>query len=81
MVIGILYEFIGTLAILYGTAVFGWLPIVLLFIVIAKTVTLGHLNPAVTLWYYLAGKIDGQKALAYMLSQFAASIAIFKLIG
>lgn len=79
MVIGILYEFIGTLAILYGTAVFGWLPIVLLFIVIAKTVTLGHLNPAVTLWYYLAGKINGSKALAYILSQFAASLVVFKL--
>jgi glycerol uptake facilitator-like aquaporin len=79
MGIDVLYEFLGTSTVLYATATFGVLPIILLFMVIAKTVTLGHLNPAVTFWYYLNGKINGSKALAYILSQFAASLVIFKL--
>jgi glycerol uptake facilitator-like aquaporin len=79
MGIDVLYEFLGTFAILYGTSVFGALPVVLVLIVIAKAVTLGHLNPAVTFWYYLTGKIDQKTALAYTVVQYFAAFVIFKL--
>jgi glycerol uptake facilitator-like aquaporin len=80
MDLSILYEFIGTLAIVYGSAKYGGsLLIILAIIVITKTVTAGHLNPAITLWYYLAGKIDAQSALMYVASQLAASVLVFKL--
>ena len=77
----VLLEFIGTLIIIYGGAVFDWLPIVLVIVVITKTVTMGHLNPAVTLWYYLARKIDGLTALTYIVSQFTAALVVFKLVN
>ena len=50
-----------------------------LIIAIAKVVTMGHLNPAVTFWYYLTKKIDGVTALTYMVSQFTAAFVVFKL--
>jgi aquaporin Z len=39
-----------------------------------------HINPAVTLWALLSGKISQQKALSYVLAQISAAIFIF-LIG
>jgi glycerol uptake facilitator-like aquaporin len=79
MDLSILYEFIGTLAILYGSAKYGGaLLITLVIYVIAKTVTSGHLNPAVTFFYYLSGKTDGPTALMYVISQFMAAFVIFK---
>jgi glycerol uptake facilitator-like aquaporin len=78
MDMSILYEFIGTLAILYGAAKYSdALPIVLAIFVIAKTVTSGHLNPAITFFYYLSGKTDASTALMYMLSQFMAAFVVF----
>ena len=75
-----LYEFIGTLAILYGSAKYSHaLPIILVIYVIAKTVTSGHLNPVVTFFYYLSGRTDGTTALMYIASQFMAAFVIFKL--
>jgi len=79
MDLSILYEFIGTLAILYGSARYGGaLLITLAIYVIAKTVTSGHLNPAVTFFYYLSGKTDGPTALMYVISQFMAAFVVFK---
>ena len=75
----ILYEFIGTLAIVYGAAKFGGaLLITLAIYVIAKTVTAGHLNPAITFFYYLSGKTDASTALMYVVSQLTAAFVIFK---
>jgi glycerol uptake facilitator-like aquaporin len=75
----ILYEFIGTLAIVYGAAKYSdALPIVLAIFVIAKTVTSGHLNPAITFFYYLSGKIDASTALMYVISQLTAAFVVFK---
>lgn len=79
MDMSVISEFLGTYAIVYGTAAYGWLPIVLLIIILAKTITLGHLNPAVTLWYYFAGKIDTTTAMMYIFAQYAAAFAVFKL--
>lgn len=80
MDLSLFYEFIGTLAIVYGSAKYGGsLLIILAIIVITKTVTEGHLNPAITFWYYLAGKIDVQTAVMYVVSQLAASVLVFKL--
>ena len=79
MDLSLFYEFIGTLAIVYGSARYGSsLLIILAIIVITKTVTAGHLNPAVTFWYYMAGRTDGPTALMYMLSQFMAAFVVFK---
>jgi glycerol uptake facilitator-like aquaporin len=79
MDLSILYEFVGTLAIVYGSAKYGSsLLIILAIIVITKTVTAGHLNPAITFWYYLSGKADASTALMYMLSQFMAAFVVFK---
>jgi glycerol uptake facilitator-like aquaporin len=79
MDLSILYEFIGTLAILYGSAKYGGaLLITLVIYVIAKTVTSGHLNPAVTFFYYLSGKTDGPTALMYVVSQLTAAFVVFK---
>lgn len=79
MDMSILYEFLGTSLIVYGTAAYGSLFIILACIVVAKSVTLGHLNPAVTLWYYLAGKLDASTATMYILSQLTACFAVFHL--
>jgi glycerol uptake facilitator-like aquaporin len=77
--LSVLYEFIGTLAILYGAAKYSdALPIVLAIFVIAKTVTSGHLNPAITFFYYLSGKIDATTALMYVASQCLAAFVVFK---
>jgi len=80
MDLSLFYEFIGTLAIVYGSAKYGGsLLIILAIIVVTKTLTAGHLNPAITLWYYMADKIDAQTALMYVTSQLAASLVVFKL--
>ena len=79
MGIDILYEFLGTLSIIFGYAEYNVLWIILTIIVISKSITLGHLNPAVTFWYYLAGKIDWKTALAYIVTQYTAAFVIFKL--
>jgi glycerol uptake facilitator-like aquaporin len=80
MDLSLFYEFIGTLAIVYGSAKYGGsLLIILAIIVVTKTLTAGHLNPAITFWYYLADKIDAQTALMYVASQLAASLVVFKL--
>jgi glycerol uptake facilitator-like aquaporin len=78
MAINVLLEFLGTLLILYGSAEFGWLPIVLAITVVAKSLTMSHLNPAVTLWYYLSGKIDATTSLMYVASQCLAAFVVFK---
>jgi len=78
MAINVLLEFLGTLLIIYGSAEFGWLPIVLAFTVVAKSLTMAHLNPVVTLWYYLSGKIDATTSLMYVASQCLATFVVFK---
>jgi glycerol uptake facilitator-like aquaporin len=79
MDLSILYEFIGTLAIVYGSAKYASsLLIILTIFVIAKTVTAGHLNPAITFFYYLSGKTDASTALMYVVSQLTAAFVIFK---
>lgn len=39
----------------------------------------GHLNPAVTLWAYLSGKIGGARAIHHVVAQLAAALAVWKL--
>lgn len=79
MDLSFLYEFIGTLAILYGSAKYGGaLLITLVIYVIAKTITAGHLNPAVTFFYYLSGKMDATTSLMYVASQCLAAFVVFK---
>ena len=79
MELKVLYEFLGSLAILYVSAVYGSLPSSIAIFIIAKIITGGHLNPAVTFWSYLVGKTDRATALAYTVVQYAAAFVIFKL--
>lgn len=74
MLVSLLSEFVGTFVIILGYAYFNTLPIILTLIVLAKTVTLGHLNPAVTIWYYVSGKMDITKAALYILAQCLAPV-------
>lgn len=39
----------------------------------------GHFNPAVTMWSYLSGDIGWRKALAYVLTQVWAAVAVWVL--
>jgi glycerol uptake facilitator-like aquaporin len=78
MIQSLLGEFLGTASIIAGYQYFYSLPIILAIILIAKSVTLGHLNPAVTMWYYMAGKIDVVTAVSYVITQCIAVLVIAK---
>jgi len=76
-----LSEFLGT-AILIGTIAFSGKT---LFIVIAFALAVfltgpisgGHLNPAVTLWVFLSGKIGGARAVHHVIAQLLAAVAVY----
>ena len=36
----------------------------------------GHINPIVTLWAYLVGKVDGTQAVHNVIGQVAAAVAV-----
>ena len=78
MIQSLLGEFLGTAAVIAGYQYFHSLAIILTVIVLSKTVTLGHLNPAVTVWYYMAGKISITTAISYIIAQLLAVVVIAK---
>jgi aquaporin Z len=80
MLAHLLSEFVGT-AILLGTiAVSGntlWIIVAFaLSILITGPISGGHLNPAVTLWAYLAGRVGANQAVHNILGQVAAAVAV-----
>lgn len=46
----------------------------LIGILIASIASQGHLNPAVTTMAYIKGNMDGEKAVAYIISQMIGAI-------
>lgn len=76
MIRALLSEFVGTAMVIAGYAYFHSLPMILTVIVIAKALTLGQLNPAVTLWYYMSGKLDIMSAISYVVAQSLAVVTV-----
>ena len=80
MLAHMLSEFLGT-ALLLGTIakVGKTLWIVGAFavaVLLTGPISGGHLNPAVTLWAYLAGKIGVNQAVHHVIGQVAAALAV-----
>ena len=48
----------------------------LIAILVGGSVSGGHFNPAVTLWSYLSGKIDGRTSVLYIFSQVSAAVTV-----
>jgi len=80
MLAHLLSEFVGT-SILLGTIakVGKTLWIVVAFavaVLLTGPISGGHLNPAVTLWAYLVGKIGVNQAVHHVIGQVAAALAV-----
>lgn len=76
-----LAEFLGTF-LLIGVIAFVGNPYAIgaaltLGILLIGAVSGGHLNPAVSLWAYLSGKITVETLLWYVAAQLAAAGAVF----
>ena len=78
MIQSLLAEFVGVSLIMLGYHYFASLPVSLAIYVIAKALTLGHLNPLVTLWYYTKNKITMLNATYYIIAQILAVMMIAK---
>lgn len=79
MLTNVFYEFAGTFAVLYANARFGNLFVVVVAFILAKLITSGHLNPALTFWHYLSSNVDGSTAIMYVLSQLSAAFFTYYL--
>lgn len=76
-----LAEFLGTLG-LIGTIAFVGKPFFILAafalaVFLAGPVSGAHLNPAVTTWALLSGKLTQAKALTYMGAQILAAVSVW----
>jgi glycerol uptake facilitator-like aquaporin len=81
MLIHGLSEFFGT-ALLIGTiAMTSNMLIIFVIFAIAVFITGpisgGHLNPAVTLWAFLSGKIGGTRAIHHVIAQLLAAVSVY----
>ncbi len=80
MLAHLLSEFVGTSILLGTIAKVGktvW--IVAAFavaVLLTGPISGGHLNPAVTLWAYLAGKVGAAQAVHHVIGQVAAALAV-----
>ena len=80
MLAHLLSEFVGTSILLGAIAKAGktmW--IIAAFavaVLLTGPISGGHLNPAVTLWAYLAGKVGATQAAHHVIGQVAAALAV-----
>jgi aquaporin Z len=79
----VLAEYLGTTAFLSSVAFVGT-PVViaatlLAVILLIGKVSGGHVNPAITLWAFLSGKVSQTKALSYVAAQLAGAITVYLL--
>jgi aquaporin Z len=51
----------------------------LVVILLIGTISGGHVNPAITLWSFLSGKITQTKALSYVGAQLAGAVTVYLL--
>lgn len=74
-------EFLGTSLLVGSIAFTGSLPLIIgafaIAVGLASKVSGAHLNPAVTAWALLSGKIGQAKAVSYMLAQIGAAVFIW----
>ena len=80
MLVHLLSEFVGT-SILVGTIakVGKTLWIVAAFavaVLLTGPISGGHLNPVVTLWAYLTGKVGAARAVHHVIGQVAAALTV-----
>ena len=83
MISPVLAEYLGTTAFLSSVAFVGS-PVViagtlLVVILLIGTISGGHVNPAITLWSFLSGKITQTKALSYVGAQLAGAVTVYLL--
>ncbi len=83
MISPVLAEYLGTTAFLSSIAFVGT-PVVIagtLFVVILLigTISGGHVNPAITLWAFLSGKVNQTKAVSYVGAQLAGAVTVYLL--
>ena len=83
MISPVLAEYLGTTAFLSSVAFVGT-PVVIagtLFVVILLigTISGGHVNPAITLWAFLSGKVNQTKAISYVGAQLAGAVTVYLL--
>ena len=79
----VLAEYLGTTAFLSSVAFVGT-PVViagtlLVVILLIGKISGGHVNPAITLWAFLSGKVGQTKALSYGAAQLAGAATVFLL--
>ena len=83
MISPVLAEYLGTTAFLSSIAFVGT-PVVIagtLFVVILLIgkISGGHVNPAITLWAFLSGKVNQTKAVSYVGAQLAGAVTVYLL--
>ena len=83
MISPVLAEYLGTTAFLSSIAFVGT-PVVIagtLFVVILLigSISGGHVNPAITLWAFLSGKVNQTKAVSYVGAQLAGAVTVYLL--
>lgn len=76
-------EFFGTALLLSSIAFSGQTIVIIVTFMIAVYITGpisgGHMNPAVTLWAYLSNKIGYTRAVAHVVAQLLAAMAVWLL--
>lgn len=74
-------EFLGT-TLLISSFAFTHSPIMVVAgfavaVALGHKISGAHINPAMTAWSLMAGRISQQKAISYMIAQFAAAVFVF----
>jgi glycerol uptake facilitator-like aquaporin len=83
MISPVLAEYLGTTAFLSSIAFVGTPAVIAgtLFVVILLIgkISGGHVNPAITLWAFLSGKVNQTKAVSYVGAQLAGAVTVYLL--
>jgi glycerol uptake facilitator-like aquaporin len=58
-----------------------WFNCIVVFVVILLIgkISGGHVNPAITLWAFLSGKVNQTKAVSYVGAQLAGAVTVYLL--
>jgi glycerol uptake facilitator-like aquaporin len=81
MLIHGLSEFFGTTLLIGAIAMTSNTLIIVatfaLAVLITGPISGGHLNPAVTLWAFMSGKIGASRAIHHIVAQLLAAVAVY----
>ena len=80
----LLAEFLGTLFLTLTVFASGglWWAIgaaLALVVLLIGSLSGGHVNPAITLWAFLSGKVNQTKAISYVGAQLAGAVTVYLL--